>query len=202
MGLFDKKNCSICEAKTNMLTNRKLADGNLCVNCAKQLSPFTEGRKNQTVADIQDHLAYREANKAEVASFNPTREFGVDMSLFGFGDAARVFFDDNKGAFILTRSAKKWREQNPDVIKFSQVKGCSYGMDQRSVVTQGASNSISEREYDTILNVKVDSPYFESAKLQLNNQPTSSAIDKDQVEYTRLAQDIKDALLAEAKLDA
>jgi len=197
MGLFDKKNCSICEAKTNMLTNRKLADGNLCVNCTKQLSPFAEGRKNQTVAEIQDHLAYREANKAEVASFNPTREFGEGGQFLGLGDTAHVYIDDDKKAFILTRS-KKWREQNPDVIKFSQIKDCTYSVDQRSAITQGASTKTSEREYDTFLKVSVDSPYFEVAKLQINDGPTSSHIDSDQVEYTRLAQDIKDALMAEA----
>ena len=35
MGLFDKKYCDIC----GLLGNRKLEDGNLCKDCAKQLSP-------------------------------------------------------------------------------------------------------------------------------------------------------------------
>jgi len=197
MGLFDKKNCSICGAKTNMLTNRKLADGNMCKDCAKKLSPFVEGRKNQTVAEINDHLAYREANKAEVASFNPTRDFGDSITFLGLGDKAHVYIDDSKRAFILTRS-KKWREENPDVIKFSQVKDCTYVVEQRSAITQGASTKTNEREYDTFLRIEVDSPYFDVAKLQMNDQPASSILDRDQVERTRLARDIKNVLMGEA----
>ena len=35
MGLFDKKNCDICGEKIGLLGNRKLDDGNLCKNCAR-----------------------------------------------------------------------------------------------------------------------------------------------------------------------
>ena len=196
MGLFDKTSCSLCGVKTNMLTNRKLADGNMCKDCAKQLSPFVEDRKGKTVAEISDHLAYREANKAEVASFNPTRDFG-GTTLLVFGDKARVYIDDEKRAFILTRS-KKWREENPDVIKFSQVKDCTYTVEERSVITQGASNKVGEREYDTFLIIEVDSPYFEVAKLKMNDLPASSILDLDQVERLRFTHNLKNVLMGEA----
>ena len=39
MGLFDKKYCDICGEKIGLLGNRKLEDGNLCKDCANQLSP-------------------------------------------------------------------------------------------------------------------------------------------------------------------
>lgn len=35
MGLFDKKICDICGEKIGLLGNRKLDDGNLCKDCAK-----------------------------------------------------------------------------------------------------------------------------------------------------------------------
>ena len=35
MGLFDKKVCDICGEKIGLLGNRKLDDGNLCKDCAK-----------------------------------------------------------------------------------------------------------------------------------------------------------------------
>ena len=40
MGLFSKKICDICGGEIGLLGNRKLADGNLCKNCAQKLSPF------------------------------------------------------------------------------------------------------------------------------------------------------------------
>ena len=35
MGLFDKKECSICGAKIGLLGNKKLSDGNMCKDCEK-----------------------------------------------------------------------------------------------------------------------------------------------------------------------
>ena len=52
MALFSKKNCDVCGGKIGMLGNRKLEDGNLCKDCAKQLSPYFSDRKRSTVADI------------------------------------------------------------------------------------------------------------------------------------------------------
>lgn len=45
MGLFDKKYCDICGEKIGLLGNRKLEDGNLCKDCAKQLSPWFSDRR-------------------------------------------------------------------------------------------------------------------------------------------------------------
>lgn len=60
MGLFDKKYCDICGEKIGLLGNRKLEDGNLCKDCAKKLSPFFNDRRNSTVEEIRQQLAYRE----------------------------------------------------------------------------------------------------------------------------------------------
>ena len=37
--LFEKKTCDICGGEIGLLGNRKLADGNMCKDCAKKLSP-------------------------------------------------------------------------------------------------------------------------------------------------------------------
>ena len=58
MGLFDKKYCDICGEKIGLLGNRKLEDGNLCKDCAKQLSPWFSDRRRSTVEDIKRQLAY------------------------------------------------------------------------------------------------------------------------------------------------
>ena len=77
MGLFDKifvkKECDICGGEIGLLGNRKLEDGNMCKECAAKLSPFFSERRESTVAEIKEQLAYREANKEVVAAFNPTK---------------------------------------------------------------------------------------------------------------------------------
>ena len=73
MGLFDKKICDICGEKIGLLGNRKLADGNLCKDCAKKLSPWFEERRHSTVEDIKRQLEYREKNKKAVMDFCITR---------------------------------------------------------------------------------------------------------------------------------
>jgi len=76
MGLFSAKFCDVCGGKIGLLGNRKLEDGNLCKDCANKLSPFFSERRKSTVEDIKRQLAYREANKAAVAAFHPTRTLG------------------------------------------------------------------------------------------------------------------------------
>jgi hypothetical protein len=115
MGLFDKKYCDICGEKIGLLGNRKLDDGNMCKDCAAKLSPFTTDRRKTTVAELTEHLAYREANMDEVAKFNVTRTFG---------DSTKIMFDEDNRKFIVS-SSSRWRNENPDVIEFSQVTGCN-----------------------------------------------------------------------------
>ena len=74
--LFEKKVCSICSGDIGLLGNRKLEDGNMCKTCAAKLSPWFSDRRNSTVAEIEEQLAYREDNKKAVAEFTITRTFG------------------------------------------------------------------------------------------------------------------------------
>lgn len=76
MGLFDKKYCDICGEKIGLLGNRKLEDGNLCKDCAKQLSPWFSDRRRSTVEDIKRQLAYREENRGRASQFRTTRSYG------------------------------------------------------------------------------------------------------------------------------
>ena len=74
--LFEKKECSVCGGEIGLLGNRKLEDGNLCKGCAAKLSPWFSDRRQSTVAEIQEQLAYREANQEKVAAFRTTRTLG------------------------------------------------------------------------------------------------------------------------------
>lgn len=112
MGLFDKKYCDVCGAKIGFLGNRKLEDGNLCKDCAGKLSPFFSDRRNSTVAEIKEQLAYREDNKQRLDDFLPT---------VTFDGSKKVYIDPIRERFIVTRLSN-WRSGNPDLISFSQVR--------------------------------------------------------------------------------
>ena len=167
MGLFEKKFCDVCSEKIGLLGNRKLEDGNMCSTCAKKLSPFTTDRKKTSLADIKEHLAYREANKPKVAAFKMSRQFG---------ESTKVLVDDSNGTFIVTNS-KRWQDENPDVINISQVTGCYPDMREHSTEikttdAQGKTVSYSppryEYSYDFYITVEINSPYFSEINFKLN----------------------------------
>jgi len=168
MGLFDKKYCDVCGDKIGLLGNRKLEDGNLCKECAKKLSPFFSDRRRSTVEEIKEQLAYREANKQDVAAFNPTKVIGGDMKLY---------FDEDKRQWLAT-DARSWRSENPDVLSFSQVTGCDIEVeeDRRELMREDKDgNEVSfqppryEYYYDFFMTIHVNSPWFSEIRFQVND---------------------------------
>lgn len=167
MGLFDKKYCDVCGEKIGLLGNRKLEDGNLCKNCAKKLSPWFSDRRNSTVQEIKEQLAYREENRKKVAQFRVTKSFGEDM---------KVLIDETHLWFMVTR-ADSLTEANPDVIDFSALVDCSMNVEEhRTEVTRtdkdGKRVSYDppryEFRYDFDILIRVNTPYFDEIKFQLN----------------------------------
>ena len=102
--LFEKKECAICGGEIGLLGNRKLEDGNCCKNCAAKLSPWFSDRRQSTVEEIKEQLAYREANQEKVAAFRVTRTLGEGM---------KVLLDEDDGRFMVT-SARNWQEEGLD----------------------------------------------------------------------------------------
>jgi len=102
--LFEKKECAICGGEIGLLGNRKLEDGNCCKNCAAKLSPWFSDRRQSTVEEIKEQLAYRETNQEKVAAFRVTRTLGEGM---------KVLLDEDDGRFMVT-SARNWQEADPD----------------------------------------------------------------------------------------
>lgn len=168
MGLFDKKHCDVCGEKIKLLGNRKLDDGNLCKNCAKDLSPFFSERRRSTVADIKAQLQDREANKAEVAAFNVTRTLGT---------GTKVLLDEDNGKFIVT-SSRNWQADNPDVLNFSQVTGCRVDVNEgktelKQKDSEGKEVSYNppryEYDYDFYVVIDVNAPWFNEIRFRLNS---------------------------------
>lgn len=165
--LFSKKECSVCGGEIGLLGNRKLEDGNLCKNCANKLSPWFEERRHSTVEDIKKQLQYREENKAKVAQFQITREFG---------ERWRVLIDEDHRWFMIT-TARNLEEANPDVVDISQLTGCRLVIDEsRSEIKKEDENGKEvsynppryEYEYDFDMKISVNSPYFDDMDFRLN----------------------------------
>lgn len=207
--IFEKKICDICGGEIGMLGNRKLDDGNMCKNCAKKLSPWFSDRRRSTVESIKNQLEYREANKAEVAKFNPTLTFGTGV---------KVYLDEDSRKFIVTRvGANKFAEENPDVIDYSAVTGVDLDIEENMTEDEredNEGNSVSYNppryfySYDFNVIIRVNSPYFDEIKFRLNssdvevNPYNSVSADRkpypesnrDYCEFKKMGEDIKNAL--------
>ena len=142
--LFEKKICAICGGEIGLLGNRKLEDGNMCKHCAEKLSPWFSDRRESTVAQINEQLAYREANKAKVAAFKATRTLG---------ERRKVLIDENAGLFMVPVSATSLQEENPDVLALTDIVSCRLDIDedQREIMNKdkdGKPVSYNPRRYD------------------------------------------------------
>lgn len=178
MGLFDmfkKKECSICGGEIGLLGNRKLEDGNMCKECANKLSPWFSDRRNSTIAEINEQLAYREENKNAVAAFGTTRTIGMNT---------KILFDENAQKFLVT-SARDWKEANPDVLDFSQVTGCTLDIDEdtreeKTKDKEGKYVSYNppryDYYYDFYMTIHVNHPYFDEIKFKLNGSSVETNI--------------------------
>ena len=172
MGLFDKlfakKNCDICGGEIGLLGNRKLEDGNMCKACASKLSPWFSDRRNSTVAEINEQLAYREENRARVAAFRTTRTLGENP---------KVLLDEDAGKFMVT-SARNLAEANPDVLDFADVTGCDLDIDEDKTEIEykdkdGNRQSFNPKRYaysyDFYIVIHVNNPYFNEIRFRLNH---------------------------------
>ena len=172
--LFDKKECSICGGEIGLLGNRKLEDGNMCKSCAAKLSPWFSDRRQSTVAEINDQLAYRENNQEKVAAFRITRTLGENM---------KVLLDEDAGLFMVT-AARNLADANPDVLAFSDVTGCKLDIDEDKTEieykdAEGKRQSFNPKRYaysyDFYIVINVNNPYFNEIRFKLN----SSSVDND-----------------------
>ena len=208
MGLFDKKYCDICGEKIGLLGNRKLEDGNLCKDCAKKLSPWFSERRNSTVSEIKEQLAYREKNRERAAQFRTTRSYGEDWKLL---------LDEEHRWFTVTR-ARDLADANPDILDYTALTGCRVDIDesrteQKREGPDGKEVSYNppryEYSYDFDVIISVNHPYFSEMKFRLNDSTielhsqggpgfSSKAVDPrtnmEYLSYEKLGQEIVEAL--------
>jgi len=194
MGLFDKKFCDFCGEKIGLLGNRKLSDGNMCKDCASAITPYLVGRKQYSVADMKEHLVYREANKERLESFNPTRTLGINT---------KVHIDDNQGLLLVT-SSRKYRDGNPDIVEFSQVTGCILDMQEnkREVKrknAEGKEESFNPPRYtfsyDFYITININHTWFDEIKFKINSSSIEGRGSPEFRDTERQANELRDTLL-------
>ena len=171
MGLFDKlsekKTCDICGNNLGPEANIPLKDGVLCGKCARKLSPFSENISHNSIADIQNQLAYRKANKDKVVRFTTTRVLGSET---------KIYLDENSHQFFVS-SSPFWKETNPDILDFSQIIG--FDVEVRETKTefyqtnqtkeQSFSQPSQQTNYEIYLSLRIDSPYFKEITFKVHD---------------------------------
>ena len=193
MGLFDKKYCDLCGGKIGLLGNRKLDDGNMCKDCASLISPFLTGRKQFTVADMKEHLNYRDENKKNLAGFNPTSTYGVNTKLY---------IDEPQGLWLVT-SSRNYKNENPDIMTKNQVTGCLVSVDEsRTEIKFKASDGTEKSynppkydvDYDFYVTISVNSPWFSEIKFKTNSDRIEEQKSPEYQTAERAANEIKRVL--------
>ena len=195
MGLFDKKFCDICGEKISLLGNRKLEDGNMCKNCAHKISPFMTDRRRTTIAEMKEHLAYREENKAKLQAFRPLQTYG---------DFKKVYIDTAAGNFVVSsHEPGKWTDENPDVIPISSVTQCLTDIieDRDEIYTtdsQGNQISYNPKRfrytYDFDIKIVVNNRWFDEIQFRLNSRDVEGLGTMEYHNYEMMANQIKSAL--------
>ncbi len=168
MGLFSKKNCDICGGDMGRITDNKMADGGICHDCAKKLSPWFTSLRKSTKAEVEEQLAYREQNKQAVAAFKTTRVFGQGRE--------HIYIDDNVQNFMVTKT-QDIPSENPDVIPISAVTGCFVEPKEshyEETRTNNKGESVSYMpprfvyNYDVWLTINLNHKYFDKISIKIN----------------------------------
>lgn len=82
MGLFDKKFCDICGEKVNMLTQKKLSDGQLCSDCKHKLGSFTSGWKQEPFRTLKITLNKESRTSRSISSLTALQQQAEDTVRF------------------------------------------------------------------------------------------------------------------------
>jgi len=176
MGLFDrfkKQDCEICGKEVGMFGYKKLKDGEICKDCVKLLSPWFEDRKESTVAQIKEQLAYREKNAQELKNFEVSR---------AIGECYKMYIEEVDG--VPTRffvyDGLDYQKHNPDIISFRDVIACVVDIEARDEEImkedeEGNSVSYNPPRYEHNYNFFVDldirnNPYFSHIRFDVNSE--------------------------------
>lgn len=181
MGLFSKKDCSLCGGKVGLL-DPKLADGHLCKACKQKLSPWFDGYKETTAAQIEEQMRAREENRKLLDSLSVSAIYG-NKGVILIDEENRKFVALSDTSDGLFKSAKQVTsladviEKNPDIISFDQVRDVDIDIvvnsaeDKRTVDGKTVSYDPPHMRYMCSFTVRiaVDHPYIHSVYVPLES---------------------------------
>ena len=198
MGLFSK-DCAVCGGSGGMLSSKKLADGHICGNCIKKLSPWFDAYKQATADDIRLQMEYRENNRRELEDFKVTKAWGVKK----YPMATQFAYDGDRRQFVVVEGPVEdgdadFRDKNPDILGFDQVEDVWLEVDEywtegggefepkpiSQVLTQDKYKEVYWR-YDFYLNIKTSHPYAEHIRYKMNFKTTIMKVPQHGIFYKR-----------------
>lgn len=134
------------------------------------------GKKKKEVSP--EELAAREANKARLEEFTPTKSWGVKKH----PDAIQFMYDENMKAFVVVEGPDAtFKERNPFVIGFDEVTDVWLEVDEwwtetdekfapgrgYGILTQDKFSKVFWR-YDFYLNIETTHPYAGNIRYKMN----------------------------------
>ena len=127
MGLFSKKECDVCKKKMALMEGYKCADGTICNDCKKKMSPLFTDYKNTTITQIKGQLTYREENAQRVKAFvaaettKATKLSDENPDVFDLSDIQKVLveIEENKRELHFTNKKGKTCSYKPARYEFT-----------------------------------------------------------------------------------
>jgi len=163
----DKKTCVLCSGGLELTGNIGLADGEMCTECRKKLSPYFRITETMSAADILKHIAYREENAKALETFQPGRVFG---------ETEKIYLDLTAQKLLVT-AADDFHTGNPDIIAAEQIIECKKSIIEHEEECFFTDSDGILRRYDPPrfrhtygfhITLRIDSPWFEEIHVELN----------------------------------
>lgn len=174
--LFSKETCIVCGEDVGSLKRKRLSDGVICKDCARDLSPWFDAYKQSTTQQVQTQLRDRaRAQESLRTGFTPTKVFGAS-DVIVVDERQRmlcVLAGAGRGNY---RSVEAICARNPDVFSFDDVTDVSIdtfvsGHEVKRTV-DGQQVSYNPRRYtypcNVTLKMSVDNPYVSSMSIRFN----------------------------------
>lgn len=169
MGLFSKKECDVCKKKMALMEGYKCADGTICNDCKKKMSPLFTDYKNTTITQIKGQLTYREENAQRVRVF---------VAAETFGEYPKVMVDRKHNWFVVTK-ATKLSDENPDVFDLSDIQNVLVEIEENKrelhfTNKKGKTCSYKPARYEFTyqfkVNIQMNHPFIKMISLKITKE--------------------------------
>lgn len=169
MGLFSKKECDVCKKKMALMEGYKCADGTICNDCKKKMSPLFTEYKNTTIQEVKEQLTYREENAQRVKVF---------VAAETFGEYSKVMVDRKHNWFVVTK-AIKLSDENPDVFDLSDIQNVLVEIEENKrelhfTNRKGKTCSYKPARYEFTykfkVNIQMNHPFIKMISLKITKE--------------------------------